>query len=626
MNVKRDEASDIERKIERLPTGPGVYIMKGPKGEILYIGKARNLRSRVRSYFRPSGDTRYAVRYLASKAADIECIVTANEKEALILEDTLLKKHRPRYNIRLKDDKTYVSIKITMAERFPRILVTRKIVKDGSRYFGPYGSAKAVRDTIKFIRKIFPLCVCSLSEFRNRVRPCLDYQLGLCSAPAAGLISEEDYRELVKGAVMFLEGKNRTLLKELKSKMEEASKRLDFERAAKLRDQIRAIESVLEEQKVVTHRPVDQDVFALVKKDSMVAVQVLFIREGRLVNTRAFFFKDTGIAPEEMLSSVISQFYSRDTYVPDEVLTNLDIEECEAVTDWLSDRKGRKVCVTRPKRGDKLKIVKMAEANAEAALKTREEERGPTDTLEALKRRLRLKNIPRLIEAYDVSNIGGYKAVGAMVTFRNLEPDKNCYRLFRVKTPGPDDYAMMYEILSRRFRNGEGLDKPDLVLVDGGKGQLNIALSVLRELGIRDVDVAALAKDRPVGGGRAVKRAKKGERVFLPNVKDPVLLREGSKEDLLLRRIRDEVHRFAVRYHRKLRGKITSVLDGIPGIGEKKKRILLERFGDVRAIMDADTEELTKIRGITPVLAERIKKELMERCGRPEDNGNPLPA
>ena len=625
--MKKNPSTDIENKIERLPAGPGVYIMKDPKGEVLYIGKARNLRARVRSYFRRTGDTRYAARYLASKVADIECIVTANEKEALILEDTLLKKYRPRYNIRLKDDKTYVSIKITTAEKFPRILVTRRIVKDGSRYFGPYGSAKAVRDTIKLIRKIFPLCVCSLSEFRNRVRPCLDYQLGLCSAPAAGLISEEEYRELVKGAVMFLEGRNKTLLKELREKMDEASKRLDFERAAKLRDQIRAVESVLEEQKVVTHRPVDQDVFALVKKDSSVAVQVLFVREGRLINTRAFIFKDTGIAPEEMLSSVVSQFYRKEASVPDEVLTNLELDDGATVAEWLSDRKGRKVVITRPRRGDKLRIVQMAEANARASLIAKaEEEKGPVDTLEALKKRLRLKNLPHRIEAYDVSNTGGDKAVGAMVTFMDLEPDKKSYRLFRVRTPGPDDYAMMYEVLSRRFRNGGGLEMPDLVLVDGGKGQLNIAASVLKELGIRGVDLAALAKDRPVEKARTSKKAGKGERVYLPNVKDPILLREGSKEDLLLRRIRDEVHRFAVKYHRKLRGRITSVLDEIPGIGEKKKRLLLERFGDIRAIRDADVKELARVKGITPGLAERIKKVLMERYRGPEGIKDPLPA
>jgi len=609
--------ANIEEKLSRLPASPGVYIMKDHSGEVLYIGKAKELRSRVRSYFREAFDGRYTVKFLAAKVADIDYLVTSNEKEALFLEDTLIKQHKPRYNILLKDSKTYVSIKITMKEPFPRILVTRQPKKDGSRYFGPYVSAREVRDTIKFLRRIFPLCTCSSSEFRNRARPCLDYQLGLCSAPAAGKIADAAYRELVEGAIMFLEGRNRELLKNLKEKMSEAASNLEFEKAARFRDRIQAIEGMLEEQKVVTNKAVDQDVFAFVREKDSLALQTLFIRDGRLVSGADYLFHDAGLPDEEVLSSFVAQYYRGDRSVPDELVVPAALEDRELLEEWLSEKKGRKVSVILPEKGDKLRLLKMAEANAREALRKRHAASSvKAGVLEEIKTRLHLRATPGRIEAYDISNTGGSHPVGAMVTFCNGVPEKSSYRLFKIKgLAGPDDYAMMHQVLSRRFaqphapeKDEKRLEAPDLVLVDGGKGQLNIACQVMDELGVKGVEVRALAKDRdePDAIKKGVKS--KGERIFLPNVKDPILLREGSRPDLLLRRIRDEVHRFAVTYHRKLRSKdMASLIEKVPGIGAKKKKALFDRFGDLAAMVNADINELTAVPGINEKLAEEIK-------------------
>lgn len=608
---------DIEEKLARLPASPGVYIMKGRSGEVLYIGKAKELRGRVRSYFRSSGDGRYAVRFLAAKVVDIDYIVTSNEKEALFLEDTLLKQHKPRYNIRLKDSKTYVSIKVTMKEPFPRILVTRHRKKDGSRYFGPYVSAREVRETIKFLRKIFPLCTCSTAEFRNRTRPCLDYQLGLCSAPATGHITPEAYAELVDGAVLFLEGRNRDLLKKLKEKMSEAAGALEFELAARFRDRVQAIEGMLEEQKVVTGRQVDQDVFAYLREKESIVLQTLFIREGRLVSGQDYLFHDAGLPDEEVLSSFIAQYYRGDRIVPDELIVPLVLEDRELLEEWLSEKKGRRVTLTTPEKGDKLRLLKMAAANAAEALRKRHAASTVrASVLEELKSRLHLRSTPVRIEAYDISNIGGAHPVGAMVVFRDGAPEKSSYRLFKIRgIAGPDDYAMMEQVLSRRFapsgeleKDEKGLDAPDLVLMDGGKGQLNIALRVMEELGVKGVDIRALAKDRDLPDGGRPGAKPKGERVFMPNVKDPVLLREGSKPDLLLRRVRDEVHRFAITYHRKLRSKeMASLIEKVGGIGAKKKKALFERFGDLASMCSSSVAELMEVPGITEKLACEIK-------------------
>ncbi|TAN60943.1 excinuclease ABC subunit UvrC, partial [bacterium] len=536
-------------------------------------------------------------------------IVTANEKEALFLEDTLLKKYKPKYNIRLKDSKTYVSVKLTMAEKFPRILIVRQIKKDGSRYFGPYISSRDVRDTIKLLRKIFPLRACSTAVFSNRVRPCLDYQLGICSAPAVGRISEEKYAELVKGAIMFLEGRNSGLIKSLKTEMDKAAAEFKFEEAAGIRDKIRAIESMLERQIAVTHSHADQDVFSIAENGIGVCVQALFIRDGRLVNSVSHHFKHTGLPAEELMSSFLSQFYRGDKYAPDEVIIPFHLEDEAMLTEWLIEKASRKVKITAASRGTRSRLLRMAFINAKEALSERQT---PSDgknnpALEGLKKRLHLRRTPRVIEAFDISNIGSSHFVGAMVTFKDGAPDKAGYRLFKIKNAGgPDDYAMMKEVLERRYKN-EDMPLPDITLIDGGKGQLNIALSVARELGLANkLNIIALAKEKPGINNKAAA----GERIFLPNVKDPVLLREGTLPDLLLQRIRDEVHRFAVSYARKLKSKtdFTSPLDAISGIGAKKKKALYEKFGSLEGIMSASVDELAKTHGITKKLAGAIKE------------------
>ncbi|MFQ5585285.1 MAG: excinuclease ABC subunit UvrC [Thermodesulfobacteriota bacterium] len=609
-------------KLKALPPLPGVYLMKGRRGEVLYIGKAKNIRSRVRSYFHGTSDTRHTVRFLVSKVADLDFIVTANEKEAFILEDTLLKRYKPRYNIRLKDDKTYVSIKLTLSDTFPRILVTRRVKSDGSRYFGPYASARKVRETIKFIRRLFPLCTCSEAEFNNRVRPCLDYQLGICAAPCVGYLSEERYEELVEATILFLEGKNRRLITLLKGRMREASKSLEFEAAATIRDQIAALEETLREQKVVSHKGIDRDLFALAEESGALLVKVISVRDGRVVGGRDFPFRGREIPLDEFLSSFLSQYYRRDAFIPDEVVVPHAPEGREVIEEWLSDRKGRRVRVVVPRRGERVRLLAMATANAEESLRERGGGEAETNLLllEALQKRLRLGKLPKVIEAFDISNTGGVLAVGAMVTFRAGEPDKKSYRLFKIRmSDGPDDYGMMYEVMSRRYKKagrGAGGDRgmPDLIIVDGGKGQLNVALRVLEELGIEGVEVAALAKERDNAGAGG---AGKGERIFLPRVKDPVLLREGSKPDLLLRRIRDEVHRFAISYHKRLRKRgIASVLDEINGIGPKRRRALLARFGSVERIRGVSLKELLTVEGINEKIALAIKERL-ERASSP---------
>lgn len=599
----------IEEKVEDFPPSPGIYLMRGKAGEVLYVGKAKDLRARVRSYFQKASIGRYTIQFLLSKVADIDYIVTDNEKEALILEDTLLKKYKPRYNIRLKDDKTYVSIKLTVQEDFPRICITRKTPKDGSLYFGPYASAHKARETLRFLRRILPLSTCSLAEFRNRVRPCLDYQMGICSAPCVGLISKEAYRELVDGAIMFLEGRNQALVRELKGKMEMASKDLDFERATLLRDRIRAIEVTLERQKVVSPVAIDQDIFASIQEGDEILIQALYVRGGRLTSGKEYVFKRQGGLPlEETLSSFLVQYYSKGVFIPEEIILPIPIEDKIPLEDWLGERKGGRVRLFFPRGGDRYRLLQMAEKNVLEALRRIQGLRRGT-ALEDVKERLRLKRVPKVIEAFDISDIGGRLAVGAMVVFEDGRPNKDRYRKFKIETiEGPDDYGMMSEVLSRRYTKEEwGL--PDLILMDGGKGQLNIALKVLEGLGIRDVDVVALAKERPEE--RAGQRRLKGERVYIPNVKDPIVLEKGSLSDLLLRRVRDEVHRFAIAYHKRLRKMgVRSILLDIPGIGEKRARTLLTHFGSVERIKEASMEELLTITGMTRKVAEKVKETL----------------
>ncbi|MDH4227207.1 MAG: excinuclease ABC subunit UvrC [Deltaproteobacteria bacterium] len=604
---------DIEARLKSLPKTPGVYLMKGASGKILYIGKAKDLKSRVRSYFRGSADDgRYASRFLASKTEDIDCIITTTEKEALILEDTLLKKHKPPYNIRLKDDKTYVSIRLTVEEPFPRIEITRRTADDKSRYFGPYASASQARETLKFLRRIFPLCVCSLHEFRNRTRPCLDYQLGLCASPATGLISEGKYREIVDGAIMFLEGRNLELVRELKKNMLAASEAKRYEDAAVIRDRIGAIEASLEEQKVVSEGCEDEDYFALEREDGALSIAVLNVRQGRLISKRGFNFKDTGVEDSEIMASFLSQFYRRsENNIPAFVFLSVDADGPDVMEEWLSELGGKRVEIRRPERGGKKRLMDMALLNAKEAL-IKAALTAENAALIEIGKKLNTSRTPVTIEAFDISNIGGESAVGAMVRFKNGVPEKKHYRLYKIKgVDGPDDYAMMREVMERRYLNTNDVPVPDLILVDGGKGQLAVALKVASELKMEGAAIASLAKDREGAlPPRPGKKVSKGERVFIAGVKDPVVLKEGSKGDLLLRRVRDEVHRFAVSYHRKLRGKksVRSVLDDIPGIGPAKKKLIFEKFVDLDGLRAASIDDIAALSGITPETARLIKE------------------
>ena len=565
------------------------------------MGKAKNLRARVRSYFTRSSDSRYHIRYLMARVADIDYIVTDTEKEALILENTLIKEHRPRYNINLRDDKTYFSLRMEMSEEFPRLTLIRKVTRDGARYFGPYSSASAAREVLKQIYKLFRLRHYPLETCRRRGRPCLFHQISQCSAPCFGLISMEDYAALAQGAVLFLEGKNRDLVKTLRKSMADSAKRENYEEAARFRDLIRSVEVTVEKQKMVAQGG-DIDVLGYYREGSLLGISLLFIRGGSLIGSRNFALS-WEMDDEEGISSFLNEYYNRDVYIPDEVLLPVHIEEPAAFAELLSEKKGKRVAVTFPGRGTKLEMVKLANRNAEtAALESRGAQESAETTLSELRQRLHLANIPRRIECYDVSNIQGQLAVASKVSFLDAKPDKAGYRHFRIKTvTGSDDYGMMHEVLSRRFDRDSGSDElPDLIIVDGGQGQLNVLTAVLRDLDVTGVDTVALAKSRVEGGMASLEITRSNERVFLPGRKNPVVLRQNSAPLLLLAQIRDEAHRFAITHHKKLRSKsaLRSSLADIRGVGEKRQKELLRHFGSLRRIREATVEELREVRGM----------------------------
>lgn len=609
----------LEEKVDSFPQKTGVYIMRDRDGRPLYIGKAKDLRKRLKCYFN-GDDERYTIRFLMDRVADIECIVTETEKEALILEDTLIKKHKPRYNINLKDDKTYVSLRINLKESFPRITIVRRIARDGARYFGPYSSAQALRQTLKVIQEIFPLRSCSDREFAGRKRPCIDYEMKRCLAPCIGLVDEGTYNELVREVILFLEGRKGELLRLLKDKMEDASQSLNFEEAARLRDSIEAIKKTVEKQVVACYTGRDQDVLGIYEGEKEIIIDCLFIREGRLIGDRDYYFTKKGIPLLELLSSFITQFYRGGRFIPDEVILPFTLEDRKALEDSLSEMKGKKVRIIEPKRGDRLKLLKMAERNAITIYEMRKGGlKDVANTLETLKERFKLKRLPVRIEAVDISNYSGDLAVGSIVAFEDGEPDKNNYRRYRIKgVVGIDDYGMIYEVISRRFRHlskgfnsggvdpckegiGEGEDRgiPDLFIVDGGKGQLSIAMKAFKELGV-SIDLLAIAKGR---NGEA-------DRFYIPNRKNPVTLKKGSPPYLLLQRIRDEAHRFAITYHKRLRkGSIASLLDEIPGVGKKRRNALLKHFKGVEEIRRATLDDLLKV----PLIDRRTAESIYRR-------------
>jgi excinuclease ABC subunit C len=592
--------SILEEKIENLPTHPGVYLFKDKKGAILYVGKAGNIKYRVSSYFqrREGMDTKTLA--MLEKVEDIDTIVTDTEKEALILEDNLIKTHHPRYNVKLRDDKNYPCLKLSLEEEYPTLFIVRRIKKDGSLYFGPYPSATSLRETLKLIRRLFPIRTCMDTKFTHRLRPCINYEMGRCLGPCCEKVDPIKYQEVVQEVRMFLTGKNRDLVESLKKRMKQESERLNFEAAVNIRDQIAYIEQVIEKQKIVSQDFLNQDVIGFHRQDHKIIIYSLLVRAGRLMGGRGFVFPSIGLLDEEVLSSFLFQYYREGKFIPEQILTPKAIPEQDFVEQWLTELKGKKVRIFVPMKGDKKDLLEMACENAERFLHTEDElqkERG--ELLQALKEKLHLKKVPRRIEAFDISNFQGGYATGSMVCFIDGEPNKERYRHFKIKTvEGADDYGMMYEVLLRRYQKAvEENDLPDLVLLDGGKGQLNVAQEVFKELKVKEIDLISLAKERPLKETRLSRFRKTEEKIFHPQFKEPILLGRHSALLHFLDRIRDEAHRFAITYHKKVRSKetIKSELGEIPGIGKARQKELLKFFGTVEKIKEATEEELAKI-------------------------------
>ncbi|PTL77443.1 excinuclease ABC subunit UvrC [Vitiosangium sp. GDMCC 1.1324] len=611
----------LEAKLDALPTEPGVYLMKDRRGDIIYVGKAVNLRNRVRSYFTRTGDTRAFVSLLDQFLGDIETVLVHNEKEALLLENELIKKHKPRFNVLLKDDKQYISLRLDRTQPYPRLEVVRKYQKDGARYFGPYSSASAIRETLRIINRYFHLRTCTDHVLANRKRPCLLHQIGRCPAPCVYPVPEEAYRKSVDEVVLFLEGRAGELVEGLRARMKQASGELKFEEAARIRDQLLAIERSLERQKVATTDFKDQDVFAFHREGDRLLVYVLYVRQGRLNGGQAFPLGSQEFPDEELLPSFVNLYYDQGNFVPEEVLLPLDIEEREGLEALLSERKDEKVRVMVPKRGEKRDLVDMARKNAEQAVLERRRTKDETEgVLRRLQERLHLRHLPRRMECFDISHFQGSSIVASQVAATDGEIDKSRYRRYHVKTlEKQDDFASMHEIITRRLKRGqEDGDLPDLLVIDGGKGQLASALAAAKDLGVEGVDIISLAKSRDLDvHDRDEESARSPERVFIPHRKDPIVLRQNSAELYLLTRLRDEAHRFAITFQQKSmrKGNFHSVLEEIPGVGEVRKKTLLRHFGSLKKVREATIEELAEVLG--PTLAERVHAALH---GHPEDD------
>jgi len=621
-----DLKANLIERVKGLPDRPGVYVMKDSSGRVIYVGKASSLRNRVRSCFQSSAGLSKRIQVLIDRIADFEYIVTDSEVEALILENNLIKKHRPGFNVRLRDDKTYPFIKITLAEDFPRVIVTRRVEPDGSRYFGPYTDVGAMRETLRFLRRLFAIRSCSreISETKPRkMRPCLNYHIKQCLSPCSGRISKEAYMQLVNRIILFLEGHQDEVVRSLKEEMQAASDALDFERAASIRDAVRAIERVAERQKVVLASSSDIDVIGYFRDEGDACALVFFVRSGKLMGRERFFISDTAeVSDSEILTAFIKQYYSEASFIPDEVLLPMKPHDEEAISMWLREKKGRKVSIRVPKRGDKKQLVSMATDNArlsleEEKLKAMQDAMVKDAALLELKEVLELPRLPRRIEAFDISTIQGSHAVGGMVVFESGRPVKSAYRRFKIKTvDGQDDYGMMHEIISRRYRRiveqgGTRNQVPDLIIIDGGRGQLNAGLRALAQVGAEDIPTISLAESH--------------ELIFVDGRDEPIALPEDSKALLLLRRIRDEAHRFAVSYHRQLRTKrsMLSELEEIPGIGKKRLKALLTAFGSLKGVRAASVDEIAKVPGMNYKLAEKLKKALTDHANDNPSNAMP---
>lgn len=609
----------VREKLDKLPESPGVYIYRDGKGDIIYVGKAVSLKHRVRSYFGAAAGRDPKVKALMSRARDLEYITTDSEVEALILESNLIKEHRPRYNVFLKDDKSYPYLKVTLNEQFPRVFITRRLIKDGSRYFGPYTRVGAVHETLRLLKRIFPLRTCKQKSPAPRSRPCLNQHIQRCLGPCCNLVMPEEYRRVVDGVLLFLEGRQEQLIKDLKQRMEQAAEDLEFERAAKLRDQLQAVEKVIEKQKVVSRNLEDRDVVAMARARDESCVMVFFVRGGKLIGREHFILDGTGdMKRAEVLNGFLKQYYLRAEFIPREVLVeDVPGEEREVLEHWLTEKRGARVYVTRPRRGEKKKLVDLAGRNALLVLE--EVQAGRVARNEDLEKALGelapalgLDAPPRRLECFDISNIQGAETVASMVVFEDGKPVPQQYRRFKIKTvAGPDDFASMREALARRFSRGREERElvntgqmstrqakfhrlPDLLVVDGGRGQLSSAVAVLEEQGLSRIRACGLAKEE--------------ELIFLPGRSDPVRLPEDSPALKMLQRLRDEAHRFAVTYHRQLRGKrsLRSMLEDIEGVGATRRRELMRAFGSVERIREAGLDELTAVPGMNRRAARAV--------------------
>lgn len=646
--MKKEWPEQVQKKLKQLPPDPGCYIYRDAAGEVLYVGKAVSLKNRVRSYFQASTNHQIRIAKMVSKIQDIEWIVVDSEIEALILECNLIKKHRPPYNVLLRDDKSYPYITVTN-DRFPRVMFTRRVKPGGAKYFGPYISAYSVRETLQLLHKVFPLIPCGKSwSGKAEQRPCLYYHLGQCLAPCAGLAKQEEYREVIQEVVRFLSGKGDGLVKDFERQMAEAAENLEFEKAATLRDRIQALQSVLERQKVLTADPVDKDVIAVVKDERGAAIQMLYIRSGKLIGQRQFMLDGSGdSAPGEAVEEFVKQYYSDAPEVPREILLPVEIAEKQILQQWLKNRRGGAVALDVPKGGAKLQLVEMAATNAEKALhalsrEMAQQEEWAEEAISQLQDAIENPTPPMRIEGYDISNIQGTAPVGSMVVFENGKAAKNEYRRFRIRfhPESPNDFAMMHEVITRRLRAYlDGDPKfsklPDLIMIDGGKGQLSAALKARDDLGL-SIPMVGLAKKmeliyRPIEGSEAhpdrlplaVDKEEKEARDWVYHYErgskrayayQEIELPLQSHGLTLLRRLRDEAHRFAVSFHRKVRDKRMqgSAIEEIPGIGPRRKRLLLRTFGSLEGIRRAKVEDIAAVPTMTQRLAEQVKEYLTD--------------
>ncbi len=599
----------LANRVAAFPHQPGVYIFRDGQKSVIYVGKARDLRKRISNYFRSGDAVGIKTRIMLSKAADLEYVITPTEKDALLLEASLIKKHRPRYNVVLRDDKNYPAIRIDPREPYPTLEIVRRFHKDGALYFGPYPSARAVRDTIKYLHQLFPLRLCRAKKLLPRDRPCLNFSMNQCLGPCADKISQADYAKMVEEVILFLQGKTDVLQQQLRQRMEDASEALEFERAAFYRDRLRNVTATLEKQHIVSDRFLDQDVIGIYQEEDRTELVLLFIRQGVHSGQRAFDLKEAQGDPSELVSAFIQQYYYEGHVIPDEVLVPVELESETVLSEWLSDLKGKHVRVWPVKRGERKHLLDMARSNAQERFLSRKRfQRRDTAILDSLQRLLKLPRVPERIACVDISNIQGQHAVGAIVVFDNCLPHKDSYRKYRIRVKTePDDPAMMAEVIERLIKNDQPLVQSlDLLMLDGGKGQLNRILHVLQEQGAADtLPLISIAKEQDIDVGEKGKGFY--EKIYLPGRKNPLFLHRYPDILHLLMRIRDETHRFAISFYKAVHrtSLLTSALDAIPGIGPKRRQLLFQQFGSLQALQDASLEQLEKS-GLPHAVAENV--------------------